>query len=170
MKISFWSQPRWAGARVKGRQGLLLAVFLTALGLTAACGQIRPLPSSWDPEAYTPITYAQLLDLRAAGLTSGQKVKVPVYFWQFLIYDPALVQNYITLARHPIDWYRLPWFATYGTPDMKGYFDRLVMTEEQQESYRLKRLEHLLVYGELAYMGLDLLYLQVHHIERITED
>jgi len=170
MKISLSPQQMWSGSKGNCRVGLIWALFFIVMLLALACGQIRPLPSAWEPEVYTPITYEQLLDPDTARLTSGQKVKVPVYFWQFLTYDPALVENYITLARHPVEWYRLPWFATYGTPDMKGYFDRLVMNEEQKESYRLKRLEHLLVYGELAEMGLNLLYLQVHHIDRIEED
>jgi hypothetical protein len=50
---------------------------------------------------------------------------------------------------------------------MQGYYDRLAMTRQQQQDWRLKRLERLRVYGQLASLGFGVLYLQVHQLERL---
>ena len=91
------------------------------------------------------------------------------YFWQYLDYDPAIVRNYLTLFRYPIRWSQLKWFSIYDTADFTGYFDLAAMTPEQAEQYKLKRLDHVMLYGELAALGSGL-YLQVFYIEPITED
>jgi hypothetical protein len=134
-----------------------------------ACGELRPHPAAFDPQAYTPIAYHDLLAPGPAGLKSGQKVRVQAYFWQYLDYDPAMVRNYLTLLRYPIRWYQLQWFATYGTADLTGYFDLAAMTPEQADQYKFKRLDPVLLYGELAHLGPGF-YLQVFHIEPIAED
>jgi len=149
-----------------GWLGVLLLCGLLACG---ACGELRPQPASFDPQVYTPIEYQDLLAPRQAGLHAGQKVRVKAYFWQYLQYDPAIVRNYLTLLKYPIRWYQLQWFATYGTPDMSGYYDLAAITPEQAERYKLKRLEPVLLYGELASLGPGV-YLQVFHIEKIVED
>jgi hypothetical protein len=143
------------------------AALWTAL-LFCGCGEIRPVPAAIPPQDYRAITCQQLQE--SAGLKNGEKVKVAAYFWQFLEYEPDMVRNYLTLVRHPLAWYRLQWFAVYGSPEMKGYFDRLVMEPEQQKEYKLKRLEHIMIYGEMSELGAGLLYLQVHRIERIRTD
>jgi len=134
-----------------------------------ACGELRPRPAAFDPQAYTPIEYHDLLAPRQAGLQAGQKVRVKAYFWQYLDYDPAMVRNYLTLLRYPIRWYQLRWFATYGTPDLTGYYDLAAITPEQAESYKLQRLDHVLLYGELSRLGPGL-FLQVFQIEKIEEE
>jgi hypothetical protein len=133
------------------------------------CGQLRPQPAAFEPDSYTPIAYQDLLSPRAAGLTAGQKIRVKAYFWQYVTYDPAMIRNYLTLLRYPIRWYRLKWFATYGTPDLTGYYDLAAITPEQAEQYKLKRLDPVLLYGELSQLGMGL-YLQVFHIEPVVED
>ncbi len=138
--------------------------------MAAACGQIRPLPAHVDLEAYSPITYQELLQPEAAKLQAGQKIKVPAYFWEFLFYDPAMVRTYLNMISHPLSWYKLQWFATYGTPEMKGFFDLVAMDPSQKKAYfKLQRLDHILIYGELAPLGPGL-YLRVHHIAKIEED
>jgi hypothetical protein len=115
-------------------------ILLCGLLSLSACGELRPHPAAFDPQAYTPITYQELLAPGPAGLHAGQQVRVQAYFWQYLDYDPAMVRNYLTLLRYPIRWYQLQWFATYGTPDLTGYFDLAAMTPEQASQYKFKRL------------------------------
>jgi hypothetical protein len=86
-----------------------------------------------------------------------------------LNYDPDMVPNYLTLLRYPVRWYQLQWFATYGTPDLTGYYDLAAVTPEQADTYKLKRLDPIMLYGELSRLGPGL-YLQVFHIEPIAED
>jgi hypothetical protein len=52
---------------------------------------------------------------------------------------------------------------------MTGYYDLAAVTPEQAEQYKLKRLDPVMLYGELARLGPGL-YLQVFHIEPIAED
>jgi hypothetical protein len=144
-------------------------VFLCSLLGLSACGELRPHPAAFDPQAYTPIDYRDLLAPGPAGLQAGQQVRVRAYFWQYLQYDPAMVRNYLTLLRYPIRWYQLKWFATYGTADLTGYYDLVAVTPEQADRYKLKRLDPVMLYGELARLGPGL-YLQVFHIEPIVED
>ena len=174
MKIWAWGD--WPGNRVKevpagtwSRAGGGLALLAGILLLLAACGQLPPLPAQVEPEGYTPITYQELLAPGAAKLQAGQRIKVPAYFWEFLSYDPAMVRYYLDLLRHPLSWYKLQWFATYGTPDMQGYFDLAALDPSQKKVYRLHRLDHLMIYGELASLGPGF-YLRVHHLERIEEN
>ncbi len=145
-----------------------LALFLAGLTL-AACADIRPVPATLNPEEYTAISYERLLKPDAT-LRDGDKVRVEAYFWQYLDYDPALVRNYLTMARHPIAWPKLDWFALYGSEDMKGYYDRATIDAALRPRYPLHRLDHVMVYGELDSLGAGGYYLHVHHIDSITED
>ena len=147
----------------------VLVLLAGGIILLSACGEVRPLPAVIEPQNYTLITYEQLQNPGPPGLQAGQKVKVPAYFWEFLSYEPAMVRYYLTLARHPISWYKLQWFALYGTPDMKGYYDLAALAPAQRKLYSLKRLDHVMVYGELASLGSGL-YLHVHHLEKMAED
>ena len=119
----------------------------------SACGELRPHPAAFDPQAYTPISYHNLLAPGPAGLQAGQKVRVQAYFWQYLDYDPAMVRNYLTLLQYPIKWYRLQWFSTYNTADLTGYYDLAAVTPEQAEEYKLKCLDPVMLYGEMARLG-----------------
>jgi len=138
------------------------------LWLLAACGQLPPLPAQVEMETYAPISYEDLLAPGSGKLQAGQKIKVPAFYWQFLTYDPAMVRNYLDMIRYPFSWYKLQWFATYGTPDLRGYFD-LAALDPSQKTYELHRLDHIMIYGELASLGPGL-YLRVHHIVKIEED
>ena len=146
--------------------GALLAGGLIVAG---ACGELRPVPAPIEPEAYKAIDYQDLLDPGKAGLQAGDLIRVKAYFWQFLTYDPAMVRNYLTLPRYPIRWYKLRWFATYGSERMEGYYDRAAMSPEQEEQYKdIKRLDPILIYGELSPLRPGV-FLQVHHLEKIEE-
>ncbi len=151
---------KWAG---------FLAFLTVGLLLAAGCGQLRPLPATFEPQDYAPITYQELLAGGQAGLQAGQKIKVPAYFWQFLTYDPAMVRNYLTLLRYPLRWYKLQWFATYGSQEMRGYYDLAALDEAQLRRYKPKMLDHIMLYGELSSLTPGL-YLRVHHIEKIEEE
>jgi hypothetical protein len=149
---------------------LRLAVAVLGWALLAwGCGEVRPLPKAIEPQDYTQITYDQLLAPGPAGLSAGRKIKVPAYFWQFLEYDPDMVRDYLNLARQPRRWYRLKWFALYGSPEMRGYYDRAALDRDRVRLYPLHRLEPVMVYGELSALGPGL-YLRVHHLEKIQED
>ena len=157
------------GPRPSGRSGWLGVFLLCSLLGFPACGELRPHPAAFDPQVYTPIAYRDLLAPGPAGLKSGQQVRVQAYFWQYLDYDPAMVQNYLTLFRYPVRWYQLKWFAIYDKADLTGYYDLAAVTPEQADRYKLKRLDPVMLYGELARLGQGL-YLQVFHIEKIAED
>lgn len=159
-----YSRPSHRGATLR------TLVFFAAILLASACGQLRPLPATVEPPEYEAITYQELLTATPATFPQGRKIKITAYFWQFLTYEPDMVRNYLTLAKYPIQWWKLNWFAVYGAPEMKGYFDRLAMTPEQRRGYRLKRLERLVIYGEMASLGASLPFLQVHRIERVEGD
>ncbi len=146
-----------------------LAAAIASLALLCACGELRPAPATFEPQAYTPIEYQALLNPGPAGLRDGRLVKVKAYFWQFLSYDPAMVPNYLTLARHPAGWLQLRWFALYGSEEMKGYYDLAALDESRLHLYRLKRLEPVMVYGKFCRLT-PCYYLHVHHIEKIVED
>ncbi len=172
----------WAGSKHTGNQnegitpwsrtraeGGLVALLMGLVWLLAACGQLPPLPAQVELESYAPITYQELLAPGTAKLQAGQKIKVPAYYWEFLTYDPAIVRNYLDMARYPLSWPKLQWFATYGTPDLRGYFDLAALDPSQKKTYGLHRLDHIMIYGELASLGPGL-YLRVHHIAKIEED
>jgi len=161
-------RPSGSSRRPPGPGWLGVILLCSLLGF-AACGELRPHPAVFEPQTYTPIAYRDLLAPGPAGLQAGQRVRVQAYFWQYLEYDPALVRNYFTLLRYPVRWYQLQWFATYDTADMTGYYDLAAVTPEQAEQYKLKRLDPVMLYGELARLGPGL-YLQVFHIEPIAED
>jgi len=156
-------------SRRPGCSRWLGVILLCSLVVFSACGELRPHPAAFDPQAYTPIAYRDLLAPGPAGLQAGQQVRVRAYFWQYLNYDPAMVPNYLTLLRYPVRWYQLTWFATYDTADLTGYYDLAAVTPEQADRYKLKRLDPVMLYGELARLGPGL-YLQVFHIEKIAED
>jgi len=164
-KLLYRSRAPWP----PGLGAWLRVVLLGGLLSLCACGELRPRPAVFAPQDYTPIEYQDLLAPSQAGLQPGQKIRVKAYFWQYLEYDPAMVRNYLTLPRYPIRWYRLQWFATYGTDNLTGYYDLAAVTPEQAEAYQLKRLDPVLLYGELSRLGPGL-YLQVFHIEKIIED
>jgi hypothetical protein len=170
-KLSFRTRLPWApgGARRPGFCSWLGVLLLCGLWGLCACGELRPRPAAFDPQVYTSIEYQNLLAPRQAGLHAGQKIRVKAYFWQYLDYDPAMVRNYLTLLRYPVKWYQLRWFATYGTADLTGYFDLAAVTPEQADRYKLKRLDPVMLYGELARLGPGF-YLQVFHIEPIAEE
>ena len=157
------------GPRPSGRSGWLGVILLCSLLGFSACGELRPHPAAFEPQAYTAIAYRDLLAPGPAGLQAGQQVRVRAYFWQYLEYDPAMVPNYLTLLRYPVRWYQLRWFATYDTADLTGYFDLAAVTPEQADRYKLKRLDPVMLYGELARLGPGL-YLEVFHIEKIEEE
>jgi hypothetical protein len=147
----------------------LLALALCGLLGVCACGRLRPQPDTFDPQAYKPIEYQDLLDPQAAGLQAGEKIRVKAYFWQYVNYDPAIIRNYLTLPRYPVRWYRLRWFALYRTDDLTGYYDLAAITPELAEKYPLSRLDPVLLYGELSQLGRGLFF-QVFHIEEIVEN
>lgn len=156
-----------------GRSGVIrgiLAGLMVVMLLAAACGELRPLPDRVDLGAYAPISYQDLLHPDAARLQAGQKIKAPAYFWEFLTYDPAMVRIYLNMISHPVSWYKLQWFATYGAPDMTGFFDLAALEPSQRKAFfKLNRLDHIMLYGEMVSLGPGL-YLKVHHIEKIEED
>lgn len=147
----------------------LVILVLGVLLEVCACGQLRPQPDTFEPQAYKPIEYQDLLAPKAAGLHAGDKVRVKAYFWQFVDYDPAMIRNYLTLFKYPIRWYRLRWFAIYRTDDLRGYYDLAAMTPEVADKYKLQRLEPVMLYGELSELGRGLFF-QVFHVEKILED
>jgi hypothetical protein len=157
------------GSRPSVLSGWLGVMLLCSLLGFSACGEIRPHPAAFDPQAYKLIAYRDLLAPGPAGLQAGQQVQVRAYFWQYLDYDPAMVRNYLTLFKYPVRWYQLKWFATYDTADLTGYYDLAAITPEQANRYKLKRLDPVMLYGELARLGPGL-YLQVFYIEPIVED
>ena len=157
-----------AGGKRKIKRGL--AATLAGLVLAAAaCGTLPPVPAHFQADSYTPITYQELAAGRATKLQAGQKIKVPAYFWQYLDYDPAMIRNYLDGLKRPLKWYRLDWFATYGNPDMQNYYDRAAVDASMVRTYKPRRLDHIMIYGELASLGPGL-YLRVHRIEKIEED
>ena len=156
--------------KFRGARQYLLGAFLAAvLALLWSCGELRPPPAPFEAQAYTPIDYQALLNPRRAGLHDGQMVRVQGYFWQLLDYDPDMVKNYLSLARHPLGWWKLRWFAVYQSEDMQGYYDLAAVDASRLELYQPKRLEPILLYGQLASLGPGF-YLHVHRLEKIGED
>ena len=103
-------------------------------------------------------------------MIQGQRVSVAGFFWQYLEYDPFTVARYLAVARHPLVQSSLRWASLYDSPQMQGYYDRLVLTPEQRRESNLKRLEHVRVYGQLADLGFGILYLQAHHLDRLDPE
>lgn len=147
--------------------GILLA--LAVCQAASACGELRPAPPNFEAQAYRAIEYQDLLNPAQAGLQAGDLVRVRAFFWQYLTYDPAVVSNYLTLPRYPVSWYRLRWFALYASEKMDGYYDLAALSPEQEKQYKIKRLDHIQIYGELSPLKPGF-FLRVHHIEKIEED
>ncbi|MBW1917573.1 MAG: hypothetical protein JRI57_06070 [Deltaproteobacteria bacterium] len=145
---------------------LIFIIFcLTVVPLGGSCGQVRPVPASWDATKYAPIPFSQLKS-GVPALSPGQQVRCRAYFWQFLEYDPAPGYYYFNQLRHPLSWGDLQWFALYGSPEMHDYFDRVAMDSAQERTYQLHRLDPIILYGELVPLGGRQLYLRVHHIQK----
>jgi hypothetical protein len=154
------------GAGMSWWLGVILAGCLLVAG---ACGALRPVLEPIEAQAYKPIEYQELLDPSGAGLKDGDLIRVKAFFWQYLTYDPAMVRNYLTLPRYPMRWYRLRWFAIYGSERMTGYYDLVALSPEQEEKYKtIKRLDPILIYGELSRLSPGV-FLRVHHLEKIEE-
>jgi hypothetical protein len=150
------------------RRYYLGAVLAALLALLSSCGELRPPAAAFEPQSYTPIAYQDLLQPRRANLHDGQLVRVQGYFWQTLDYDPDMVRNYLNLARHPLSWWKLRWFAVYQNEDMQGYYDLAAMDAARLELFKAKRLEPILIYGQLASLGPGL-YLHVHRLEKLRD-
>lgn len=146
---------------------LLPALLLGILFLTA-CGSMRPIPAEFNPGDYTPINYEQLR--HDSSLRAGDLVRVEAFFWQFLTYDPAPKHYYANQLRYPRRWGDLEWFALYEKADMTGYYDRGAMSHLQRLQFDPKRLDHLILYGEMVHLDGSKLYLLVHHLEHFKID
>jgi hypothetical protein len=145
----------------------LLAVIIL-LALAGSCSVPPAAPPAFEAQAYRPISFDDLLT--STGLTPGDKVVVPAYFWEQLSYDPLMVRQYVNLAGHPRPWRQVRWYAFYGSPQMHGYFNRVVMNPDQIKAPGYKRLDHLRLYGEVASLGGRAVYLRVQRLEKIEED
>ena len=169
MKFTVAGNCQSPGKTGKIRWRRLAGCLAVGLTLLCSCGELRPLPPAIEPQGYTAIDYQEMLHPRRAGLQAGQMVQVKAYFWQFLDYDPAMVRNYLSVVPHPLGWPRLRWFAVYGSEEMKGYYDLAALDASRLDMYKLRRLEPIMLYGELSSLGTGF-YLHVHHIEEIRED
>jgi hypothetical protein len=145
-----------------------LLVFLFGILLLTACGSMKPIPAEFNPTAYTPINFDQLG--HDASLHNGDLVRVEAFFWQFLTYDPAPKYYYFNQMQYPRRWGDLEWFALYEKADMKGYYDRSAMSHGQRLQFNPKRLDNLIIYGEMVPLGGSKLYLLVHHLEYVKID
>jgi hypothetical protein len=163
------ASPGPAGGAGRGARFLRILLALAVCQAASACGELRPAPRNFAAQAYRAIEYQDLLNPAQAGLKAGDLVRVRAFFWQYLTYDPAMLRNYLTLPRYPVSWYRLRWFALYASEKMEGYYDLAALSPEQEKQYKLKRLDHLLIYGELSPLKPGL-FLRVHHLEKIQED
>ncbi len=151
-----------------GQCKTILATLLLLGALWAGgCGRIDRVPAVLEAAGYEEVTLSQIRDPREARRLEGRRVKFPAYFWQDLHYDPAMLRNYAMLAGHPLAWWALKWAALYETPQMQGYYDRLAMDREQRERLKLKRLDRLMIYGEVTSMGPGLTYLRLHRVEEL---
>jgi len=152
------------GLSMVQRSRLFVVIMLLGLVFTG-CGTMQPVPAEFNPAAYTPIDFGLLLAPRTPGLHDGQLIRCEAYFWEFLTYDPAPAHYYFNQLRYPTRWGELEWFALYRDADMQGYFDLGAMSAELRREFDPKRLDPLIIYGELVPMGGRRLYLQVHHLE-----
>jgi len=155
-------------SRGPGKQGGILVLLAALLaGLSMGCRHLAPAPEGFNPEDYTPVTSAQLQEPHKAGLARGQRVSVEGYFWQFLEYDPFMGAQYLATLVRPLTESHQRWAALYESAQMQGYWDRLVLTRQQQREWDLRRLEHVRIYGQMANLGFGILYLQAHHLDRL---
>lgn len=146
-----------------------LSLMLVLALAASACGQVSSAPTAFDPAAYTPIAADWLAAPEAHQLKAGQWVQCRAYFWEFLSYDPGIRYYYFNQIRFPQRWGALEWFAIYQQPTMTGYFDRLAMSYAQRLEYQPKRLDQIIIYGELLPFGGRQIYLLVHHLEPAPE-
>lgn len=150
------------------RLGAVLILLVTLLsGLAAGCRHLPPAPEGFNPEDYKAVTLEQLREPHKAGLAKGQLVSVNAYFWQYLEYDPFMTAQYLAVMRHPLTESQRRWASLYNSPQLQGYYDRLVLTREQRRDLDLKRLEHVRVFGQLTNLGFGIFYLQAHHVDRL---
>ncbi len=156
------------GVLMAGCSRFFLVLLFGLLSLTA-CGSMRPVPASFNQADYTPIDF-DLLRRDAGSLHPGDLVRCQAYFWQFLTYDPSPGHYVLNHLRHPFSWGDLEWFALYRDVNLQGYFDRGAMSHRQRLDFDPKRLEPIVIYGELVPMGRNRLYLLVHHLERLERD
>ncbi|MBM4285899.1 MAG: hypothetical protein FJ128_11735 [Deltaproteobacteria bacterium] len=150
--------------------GRALLWWLALLGTCClfACSAPLTAPADFEAGAYQPISYEDLLT--PTRLTPNQKVVAPAYFWQELAYDPLMLRQYAHRAGQPRAWRQVRFYAVYGSPQMRGYFNRVVMTPEQARAAEVKRLDHLRLFGEVGALGGEGLYLRVHRLEKIEEE
>lgn len=156
----------WPSFWGKGQAILAAALVFTLLG-TGGCGRIDRVPAVLEAESYEEVSFSQLRDSREAERLRGRRVKFAAFFWQYLHYDPAILRNYAMLAGHPISWWDLKWASVYETPQMQGFYDRLALDGELQGRLKLKRLDRLLIFGEVAPMGPGLTYVRLHRVEKL---
>jgi hypothetical protein len=154
--------------RGPGKPGGILVLLVALLpGLLVSCRHLPPAPEGFNPEDYTPVTLAQLKEPHQAGLAQGQRVSVAGYFWQYLEYDPFMAAQYLAILRRPLSESRQRWASLYDSAQLQGYYDRLVLTRDQRRDWNLKRLEHVRIYGQLTNLGVGILYLKTHHVDRL---
>ena len=147
-----------------------LPVLMFAIVILTGCGSIKPVPADFNPADYTPVDLELLLVPQSPSLRAGQLVSFQAFFWEFLSYDPAPQYYYTNYVRYPGSWGDLEWFALYKNADMQGYYDRGAMSYQQRLEFNPKRLEPIIIYGEVVTMGGSKLYLLVHHLERLEID
>jgi hypothetical protein len=158
------SPGKWPGKKA----GLAVLLFVLLFGLAGGCRHLPTTPEGINPEDYTPVSLDQLREPHRAGLAEGQRVRVDGFFWQYLEYDPFMAARYLAMARHPREQGSRRWAALYGSSQMRDYYDRLVLTWDQQQDMHLRRLEGVRVYGQLTSLGFGILYLQAHQVDRLA--
>jgi len=146
-----------------------LLILLFGILPLAGCGSIRPVPAVFNQADYTPVDF-DLVQRDTSSLHAGDLIRCQAFFWQFLTHDPAPEYYYFNQIRYPSSWSDLEWFALYKDADMQGYYDRGAMSFRQRLEFNPKRLDPIIIYGELVSMGGSKLYLLVHHLERVTID
>jgi hypothetical protein len=147
--------------------GRFLLILVFGILPLHGCGSVRPVPATFNQADYTPIDFDQLR-LDASSLRAGDLIRCQACFWQFLSYDPAPEYFYFNYLRYPASWPDLEWFALYKDADMQGYYNRGAMSFQQRLTFNPKRLDPIIIYGEIVSMGGSTFYLLVHHLERVT--
>lgn len=153
-----------------GRKGCFRWLLGLGLLLLLACGRVGNPPEVFERDSYTAVDPAWLANPGQHSLQAGHRIFFRAYFWEFLSYDPCVRYYYFNQLRYPCRWGALEWFAVYRQPTMTGYFDRLAMTYAQRLAFQPKRLDPVLIYGELLPFGGQRLYLMVHHLEPAPEE
>jgi hypothetical protein len=158
-----------SGRLLVARCWRILFVLLVGILPFMGCGSLRTVPGQFNAADYTPIDF-ELLVRDSSSLRAGELVRCQAFFWQFLTHDPAPQYYYFNQLAYPLRWGELEWFALYQQADMRGYFDRGVMSRKLRQEFKPQRLDPVIIYGELVPMGGSMLYLLVHHLERFTID